>query len=60
VVEELTNVATYILMTETWANPRPAFIVIDKRIVTEIDAFLDIPFLIMSIFFVILKLVFIF
>jgi len=54
VVEELTNVAPYILMTRTRTNPKSAFIVIYKRIVTEIDNFLDIPVIIMSVFFVLI------
>ena len=52
IVEDITNLAPYVLVTGRLDNPEQAFLVVDKKIVSELQTFLDVPFSLMSAFFV--------
>lgn len=52
VVEEVSNLAPYILIVGSVMNATQAFLVTDKKIISEISCFEDIPFSLMSAFFV--------
>ncbi len=52
VVEEVSYLAPYILMTGSLLQPEQAFLVIDKKIINEVMDFEDIPFILTSAYFV--------
>ena len=51
IVKDVTNLAPYILVVGEIAKAKQAFIVADKKVLFEID-FDDVPFCLMSVFFV--------
>ena len=52
IVEDITNLAPYVLVTGMLDNPEQAFLEVDRKIVMELQNFLDVPFSLMSAFFV--------
>ncbi len=51
-MEDTPNLAQFVLIIGTRSSPKQAFLVMDKKIVTEIEHSLDIPFVLMSAFLV--------
>ena len=52
VVDGVPYLAPYILMTGSLHHPEQAFLVVDKTIISEIQGFENIPFILLSAFFV--------
>lgn len=52
VVSEISNLAPYVLMVGGIEDATQAFLVADKKIISEVSCFDDIPFGLMSAFFV--------
>ena len=50
VVCEVTNLTPYILVVGGYKDPKQAFLVADKKIVSEVQCFEDLPFCLMSAF----------
>ena len=52
VVCEVTNLTPYMLVVGGYKDPKQAFLVADKKIVSEVQCFEDLPFCLMSAYFV--------
>lgn len=52
VADGVPNLAPYILVSGSMKQPEQAFLVVDKKIVTEVICFEDIPLTLLSAFFV--------
>ncbi len=52
VVEEVSYLTPFILMTGSLLQPEQAFLVVDKKIINEVMNFEDIPLILTSAYFV--------
>ena len=52
VITDICNLSPYLLIVGEVRNPKECFLIVDKKVVCEISCIEDIPFCLMSAFFV--------